>query len=129
MRSPYVICRSGGRGRRACEAFQAAGFTNVVNVEGGTLAWQRAGLPVVRGKGSMSLERQVRIAAGSLIVLGSALGAFVHPASLALVATVGAAQVFAGVTDGCGMMTMLAKMPWNRPRKASGPEPFLGGTL
>ena len=71
----YTICRSGSRGRQACEAFHAAGFTNVVNVEGGTLAWEQAGLPVVRGKKAISLERQVRIAAGSLVVLGTALGA------------------------------------------------------
>ncbi len=112
--SLYTICRSGSRGRQACEAFHAAGFTNVVNVEGGTLAWEQAGLPVVRGKKAMSLERQVRIAAGSLVVLGTALGAFVHPAFLGLSAFVGAGLVFAGVTDTCGMGMMLARMPWNR---------------
>ena len=46
----YLICRSGSRGRQACEKFLAAGFPNVVNVEGGTLAWAECGLPVVRGK-------------------------------------------------------------------------------
>lgn len=110
----YIICRSGSRGRQACEKFQAAGFTRVVNVEGGTLAWEQAGLPVVRGKRSISLERQVRIAAGSLVVIGTALGAFVHPALLVLPAFVGAGLVFAGVTDTCGMGMMLARMPWNR---------------
>jgi len=110
----YVICRSGSRGRQACEAFQAAGFSNVVNVDGGTLAWEQAGLPVVRGKKAVSLERQVRIAAGSLVVLGAALGAFVHPAFLGLAAFVGAGLVFAGVTDTCGMGMILARMPWNR---------------
>ena len=35
----YFICRSGSRGRQACEKFLAAGYPNVVNVEGGTLAW------------------------------------------------------------------------------------------
>jgi rhodanese-related sulfurtransferase len=111
----YVICRSGGRGRKAAERFHAAGFSNVVNVEGGTTAWEQAGLPVVRGKKAMmSLERQVRIAAGSLVVLGTALGAFVHPAFLGLPAFVGAGLVFAGLTDTCGMGTMLARMPWNQ---------------
>jgi len=110
----YVICRSGSRGRQACEAFHAAGFADVINVEGGTLAWEQAGLPVVRGKKAMSLERQVRIAAGSLVVLGTALGAFVHPAFLGLSAFVGTGLVFAGVTDTCGMGMMLARMPWNR---------------
>ena len=43
----YVICHSGSRGRQACEMFLAAGFTNVVNVEGGTLAWAECGLPEI----------------------------------------------------------------------------------
>lgn len=110
----YTICRSGTRGRLAAEKFVAAGFPNVVNVEGGTLAWEKAGLPVVRGRKAISLERQVRIAAGSLVVIGTAMGAFVHPGFLGLSAFVGAGLVFAGVTDTCGMAMMLAKMPWNR---------------
>lgn len=110
----YVICRTGGRGRQACEKFAAAGDCNVVNVEGGTLAWEQAGLPVVRGKKTMSLERQVRIAAGSLVVAGTVLGAFVHPAFLAISGFVGAGLIFAGVTDACGMAMLLARMPWNQ---------------
>ncbi len=70
----YLICRSGSRSRHACEKFVKAGYTDVVNVEGGTLAWQQSGLPVVRGKKTISLERQVRIAAGLLVCLGVVLG-------------------------------------------------------
>lgn len=62
----------------------------------------------------MSLERQVRIAAGLLVVLGTALGYFVHPYLLGLPAFVGAGLVFAGITDTCGMGMLLAKMPWNQ---------------
>ncbi len=72
----YVICRSRSRGKQACEQLLADGGTSVVNVEGGTLAWEEAGLPVVHGKRAMSLERQVRIATGSLTAIGSALGYF-----------------------------------------------------
>ncbi len=110
----FVICRSGARAQKACEAFLRAGLSNVVNVEGGTLACVAAGLPVVRGKQAISLERQIRIAAGSLVLLGAALGWFVHPAFIALSAFVGAGLVFAGVTDTCGMGLILARMPWNR---------------
>ena len=110
----YLICRSGSRGRQACERFLTTGFDRVANVEGGTLAWKQAGLPVVRGRKTVSLERQVRIAAGLLVVLGTLLGAFVHPAFLGLSGFVGAGLVFAGVTDTCGMGMLLAKMPWNR---------------
>jgi rhodanese-related sulfurtransferase len=56
----YVICRSGSRGKQACEKIHAAGCTSVVNVEGGTMAWDQAGYPVVRGKKAVSLERQSR---------------------------------------------------------------------
>jgi len=110
----YVICRSGSRGQKACEKLISAGCTDVVNIEGGTMACVEAGLPVVRGKKVMSLERQVRIAAGSLVFIGAALGAFVHPAFIGLSAFVGAGLVFAGVSDTCGMGMILAKMPWNR---------------
>jgi rhodanese-related sulfurtransferase len=110
----YVICRSGSRGNQACETLLAMGCTNVVNVEGGTQAWDQAGLPVVRGKKCISLERQVRIAAGMLVLTGAVLGAFVHPYWIGLAAFVGAGLVFAGVTDTCGMGMVLARMPWNQ---------------
>ena len=110
-----LICRSGARAAKACEAFAAAGIPGVSVVEGGTDAWERAGLPVVRGPGKViSLERQVRIAAGSLVLLGAALAALVHPAFIGLSAFVGAGLVFAGVTDWCGMGLLLARMPWNQ---------------
>lgn len=115
----YVICRSGSRGKQACEKFLAAGYTNVVNVEGGTQAWDQAGLPVVRGQKAISLERQVRIAAGLLVLVGSALGAFVSPYWIGLSAFVGAGLTFAGITDTCGMGMILARMPWNQVPKAS----------
>jgi rhodanese-related sulfurtransferase len=110
----YVICRSGGRGQKACEKLLAAGHVDVVNVEGGTQACIDAGLPVVRGKKTMALERQVRIAAGLLVLLGVLLGFIAHPAFFGLSAFVGAGLVFAGVTDFCGMGLLLARMPWNR---------------
>ena len=59
----YVICQSGARGRQACERLAAAGLAQGVNVEGGTTAWVAGGFPVTRGRRSVSLERQVRMAA------------------------------------------------------------------
>ena len=115
----YLICRSGSRGKQACEKFLAAGFPNAVNVEGGTLAWAECGLPVVRGQKAISLDRQVRIAAGSLTMLGVLLGWLAHPAFLGLSAFVGAGLIFAGVTDTCGMGLLLARMPWNQIKDAT----------
>ena len=110
----YVICKSGSRARQACEQFLAAGIANIVSVEGGTTAWEQAGLPVVRGKKTMSLERQVRIAAGSLVLIGAVLGLAFHPWWIGISAFVGTGLVFSGVTDTCGMGMLLARMPWNQ---------------
>ncbi len=110
----YVICRSGGRSAKACAAFVAAGFPEVVNVEGGTLAWEQAGFPVDRGKYVLPLDRQVRIVIGVFVVLGVALGALVHPVLYGLSALCGLGLIFAGITDFCPMARTIAKMPWNK---------------
>ncbi len=110
----YVICRSGSRGEMACQKFIDLGFTNVINVVGGTSAWEAAGLPVNRGRRSIiSVDRQMRIVAGSLVLLGVLL-TYVHPAGIALSAFVGCGLVFAGVTNICPMMNALSRMPWNQ---------------
>ncbi len=109
----YVICRSGARGKQACAQLAAAGL-NVVNVAGGTSAWDAAGLPVVRGQKAVSLERQVRIAAGFLALLGAVLALAVHPYFALLSAVIGAGLMVAGITDTCGMAMVLARMPWNQ---------------
>lgn len=112
-----LVCRTGKRAEAACAPL--AGHAGELRVlEGGVEAWERAGLPLVRGEGGMSLERQVRIVAGSLVVVGVALGFGVHPAFFGLSAFVGAGLVFAGVTDTCGMALVLARMPWNRAGRA-----------
>ena len=118
----YLICRSGSRSARACEKLIASGIENVISVDGGTQAWEAAGLPVTRGKKAISLERQVRIAAGSLVLLGVGLGFLVHQGFFGLSAFVGAGLVFAGITDTCGMGMMLARMPWNQVRGACSTE-------
>jgi rhodanese-related sulfurtransferase len=110
----YLICRTGNRARQAGEKLSAVGLADVACVEGGVKAWEEAGLPVRRGKKTISLERQVRIAAGLLVLIGAVLGFFVHPYFIALSAFVGAGLVYAGITDTCGMAMLLARMPWNQ---------------
>jgi len=108
------ICQKGGRSKKACEQLMARGMMGTVSVEGGTDAWRAAGLPAQIGVSVISLERQVRIAAGALVLLGTILGFVVSPLCFALPAFVGAGLVFAGVTDWCGMGLLLARLPWNR---------------
>lgn len=108
-------CKSGQRASKAAQAAVAAGMTEVYCLTGGTDAWVTAGLPVVRGQSKViSLERQVRIAAGAMALLGAVLAWFVHPAFAWLSGFVGAGLMFAGITDTCGMGLILARMPWNK---------------
>ncbi|MCG3175161.1 MAG: Inner membrane protein YgaP [Candidatus Omnitrophica bacterium] len=111
----YVLCRSGARACQAAEAFERAGYRDVRVLDGGLRAWVEAGRPVLRRSGGVwSLERQVRFAAGLLVLIGTALGLMVHFYWLGLAAFVGAGLVFAAVTDTCGMAMLLARMPWNQ---------------
>ena len=117
----YVICKSGARSQKACEQLVAAGLEHVVSVAGGTTACVDAGLPVVRGRKVMSLERQVRIAAGSLVATGAALAALApdplwQTIGVGIAAFIGCGLMFAGITDTCGMGMLIAKMPWNQVR-------------
>lgn len=110
----YFVCGTGKRAATAIRKLDQGGVCNVALVEGGITAWLEKDLPVKRGQKTISLERQVRIAAGLLVLLGVLLGVSVHSAFLILAAFVGAGLTFAGVTDTCGMAMLLAKMPWNR---------------
>jgi rhodanese-related sulfurtransferase len=111
----YVICQSGGRSTKACQqllAENSPGLT-IVNVEGGTGAWVAAGLPIITGKGVISLDRQMRIVAGSLTLIGVLLGWQVHSGFYGLSAFVGCGLIFAGVSNICPMIGLLSLMPWN----------------
>lgn len=116
-----LVCRSGQRARKAEEALKAAGMTNLHLLEGGMTAWTAAGKPVRRGAPRMSLERQVRIAAGILAAAGGFLALFANPLFAAVPAFVGSGLVFAGVTDTCTMGMLIARLPYNRPASCDVP--------
>ena len=111
----YLICRSGKRGFEAQKKLLSLGFLDVRNVSGGFEAWKAAGFEFDKDtKAIWSLERQVRFAAGSLVVFGVLLSWLTHPYFISLSAFVGAGLVFAAATDTCTMAMILAKMPWNK---------------
>lgn len=111
----YVHCRSGKRAGQAIEKLQSLGVTaELVNVEGGILAWDEAGLPTNSLTNRMPIIRQVLLSAGLLILASFALALMVHPSFIFLAAFVGAGLTFAGATGWCGMAFVLAKMPWNK---------------
>lgn len=108
-------CRSGMRTAAACQRLAKVVDGAPLVLDGGVDAWAAAGLPITEDKGQpIEIIRQVQIAAGSLVLVGVALGFLVHPAFFGLSAFVGAGLTFAGVTGFCGMAKLLALAPWNR---------------
>jgi len=110
-RELVLLCRTGSRARLA--AAELAGFRTRI-LEGGLVAWREAGHPVVEGKAHVSLERQVRIAAGALAAIGGLLSMTTSRWFGVVPAFVGAGLVYAGLTDRCGMAMLLGKLPYNR---------------
>lgn len=116
----YVMCRTGRRSAEAQKKLRALGFKNVINVVGGIEAWKKESLPLeIDEKAPWAIERQVRFAAGLLMLTGIVLAVFVHPYLIGISAFVGAGLVFSAATDSCAMGMILMKMPWNRMAPAS----------
>ena len=108
-----VVCRTGVRATVAAETLGRAGRRTRV-LEGGMVAWRRARLPLREGRRRLPVDRQVQLIAGTMVLAGVALGAFVDPWFLLLAGFFGAGLAFAGVTGTCGLARVLLRMPWNR---------------
>ena len=113
-RPVYLLCRSGSRAKTVCERLEGVENIDPVVIEGGMTAWIEAGFDYIKGAKRMSIERQVRIVAGLLVLIGTLLAAFVNPWLAIIPGFVGAGLTFAGITDFCGMGILIMKMPWNR---------------
>jgi rhodanese-related sulfurtransferase len=110
-----LYCRSGNRSTMAAQKLFDTGFTKVTHLDGGMGAWKQAGYPTKINKNApISLMRQVQIVAGSLVLTGTLLGAFVSPWFLLLNGFVSAGLIFAGITDTCALGMLLAKLPYNQ---------------
>ncbi len=109
-----VVCQSGQRALRAANKLAAAGGVGFLVLDGGLSAWKKAGLPVIRGRFALPLERQVFIAAGALVAAGVLLGWLVDPRGYALSGLVGVGLMLAGITGYCPMAILIARMPWNQ---------------
>ncbi len=121
----YILCRSGKRAAQAAEKFVTEGYRNIHVIEGGIIACEDCGQKVeghaantntapTQTKGPISLERQVRIAAGAIAAIGALLGLMVNPLFSLIPLFVGGGLMFAGITDRCGMALVLTKAPWNK---------------
>jgi glyoxylase-like metal-dependent hydrolase (beta-lactamase superfamily II) len=108
-----VVCRTGVRATIAAETLARVGRRARV-LDGGMVAWRRARLPMREGRKRLAVDRQVQLIAGTMVLAGVALGAFVNAWFLVLAAFFGAGLTFAGATGTCGLALVLMRMPWNR---------------
>ncbi|MEU9165119.1 rhodanese-like domain-containing protein [Streptomyces sp. NPDC048424] len=117
-----VVCASGARSENAVATLAAHGI-DATSLTGGTTAWAAEGhrlhYPDGRPRNVWAMERQVRFTAGSVVLLGLALGFLVHPAFQLLSAGIAAGLVFSALTNTCGMAVVLGRLPFNRRGKAS----------
>jgi rhodanese-related sulfurtransferase len=110
-----LVCKAGGRAQIVADWLGRNAAVRVL--EGGTDAWIRDGLEVVTSaKTRWSLERQVRLVAGLLVLSGTVLAVSGVHGAIWLALAVGAGLTFAGATDICMMAKLLARMPWNQAR-------------
>lgn len=108
-------CASGARTAEAAPRILASGFASVCRLDGGLAAWKAAGLEtVVNRRMPISMQRQVQITAGLMVLLGVVLGFAVSPWLFLLSGFVGAGLTFAGLSGTCAMARLLGLMPWNR---------------
>ncbi|MET8173155.1 rhodanese-like domain-containing protein [Streptomyces clavifer] len=125
--SLLVVCASGVRSTRACEILANADI-DAATLTGGTSAWEGDGHDLDRPEGAGAtwpMERQVRLAAGSLVVVGLLAGRRI-PAARWLSAAIGAGLVYSAASNTCGMAAALSKLPYNSAPR-SGAD--LGATL
>ena len=98
----------------AADMLVQSGMHGVKVIEGGMIRWQKERLPVVKGEGGVSLERQVRIIAGIVVLIGILLTLFVHKIFILIPLFVSCSLVYAGITDNCLMGMLLMKLPYNK---------------
>ena len=112
---PIVLtCQTGKRARMTAGLLEPCG-RQISVLEGGTKAWIDVGLPIIASvKARWSLERQVRLGAGLIVLTGVVLALTVNPLWVYLCGFAGLGLTFAGATDICAMGILLEKMPWNR---------------
>ncbi|WP_210570290.1 rhodanese-like domain-containing protein [Streptomyces sp. GESEQ-4] len=116
-----LVCASGARSENARTVLAEQGIS-AASLAGGTDAWAAAGHDVDRPatgapRAAWSMERQVRLTAGSIVLLGLLLALLVHPTFQLLSAGIAGGLVFSALTNTCGMAVILSKLPHNRPRE------------
>jgi rhodanese-related sulfurtransferase len=113
-----IVCQSGGRSQLACEGLRRD-FQGLLNVDGGTAAWIRAGLPVEKENKNMhqtsdsKLRRQTHLVAGIMLTTALVMGFTGNPTWFYLACLPAFGLMLDAITGICPMTLILRKAPWN----------------
>ncbi len=109
-----LVCQSGGRASQAHSKLTAAGKETLHILDGGMTAWQTSGGEVVRqADPRWAMDRQVRLAAGSIALAGIA-ASVVLPGAKWVAGAVAAGLTYSAVSNTCAMASVLGRLPYNR---------------
>ena len=111
-----LVCKSGARADQAHGKLTGAGKQRLHLLDGGLDAWLASGGDVVRGSSeTWAMDRQVRLVAGSISLLGI-VASLVAPKAKWLAGGVAAGLTFSAVSNTCAMGNALGKLPYNKGR-------------
>lgn len=109
-----LVCQSGGRATQAHGALTAEGKETLHILTGGIAAWEAAGGDLIRSTSDRwAMDRQVRLVAGSISLLGI-LASTVVPGAKWIAGGVAAGLTYSAASNTCAMATMLSKLPYNQ---------------
>lgn len=121
--NPIFCCASGKRTSMLMTRLDGAAGGNAAYIDGGLGAWRAAGLKTDMPKGASSLpsvQRQVQMTVGIMLVVVAALAYAVMPDLVLLAGAIGLGLFLAGLTGSCAMAAVLMRMPWNQSRTKAG---------
>lgn len=108
-----LVCQSGNRATQACVKLAGAGLTEASVLTGGMNSWVGAGGPVARGRERWSLERQVRLVAGLIVLLSVVASVWLPPVRY-VAGLLGAGLAVAALTNTCALGMLLSRLPYNQ---------------
>jgi len=110
----YLYCQSGNRSEQACARLTDAQIPHSISIQGGITEMGKAGFTIVRTKGTLPLQRQVLLGAGSIVTAGLLFSFTVSPWFQLISLGAGFGLMYAGISGNCMLANVLSKMPWNK---------------
>ncbi|NIJ13362.1 rhodanese-related sulfurtransferase [Saccharomonospora amisosensis] len=111
-----LVCAGGARAEQARQLLQTAGFSRLTVLRGGLNAWEQSEAPLHRGSSNWTMERQVRLVAGMLVLIGVLSSLAFEPLKW-IAGFVGAGLTFAALSNTCAMAKVLSLLPHNHARR------------